>query len=216
MAKELPYFKFHVSEWINGNITLEDYYTQGVFTNICAYYWFRSGNLTITELKRRLSKVKPTAFDSLIESGIISIENDFLHIAFLDEQLSERSGKSVINKANGSLGGRPKKTETKPNGLISETETKPIERREEQEKSERREYGPNHSHFVVVKAKYISETTCRINGKAGLIEYMEANQTILNMPEYGDKFMRNNNGKVFNELSHLQNAYSKFIELQSK
>jgi len=71
-------------------------------------------------------------------------------------------------------------------------------------------------HFVIVKAKYISETTCRINGKAGLIEYMEANQTILNMPEYGDKFMRNNNGKVFNELSHLQNAYSLYIEKQFK
>lgn len=77
-------------------------------------------------------------------------------------------------------------------------------------------YGPTHSHFVIVKSKYLHEQTCRINGKAGLIEYMEANQTVLNLPHHGDKFMRANNGKVFNELSHLQNAYSLYIEKQFK
>jgi hypothetical protein len=135
MAKELPYFKFHVSEWINGNITLEDFYVQGVFANICAYYWFRSGELTLTEIKRRLSKAKPTAFEALIRSGIISVENDVLSIKFLDEQLADRVDTSKENSKNGKLGGRPKKA----TALISESEDKAkksqLEKiREEQEK----------------------------------------------------------------------------------
>lgn len=72
-------------------------------------------------------------------------------------------------------------------------------------------FGPSHGHFVIVKSKYLTEQSCRINGKAGLIEYMGANQTVLNQPEYGDKFMRASNGKVFNEFSHLQNAYWKSV-----
>lgn len=145
MAKELPYYKFHVSEWINGNITLEDFYVQGVFINICAFYWFKSGNLTLTELKRRLSKAKPTAFDSLIESGLIKLNGDNLSITFLDEQIKERDTQSVVNRANGALGGRPKKTETKPTGFISLTETKANqkaireEKKREEEEQEKRE-----------------------------------------------------------------------------
>ncbi len=77
-------------------------------------------------------------------------------------------------------------------------------------------YGPTHENFIIVKSKYLHEKTTRINGKTGLIQYMEANQTILNLPEYGDKFMRSSKGKVFNELSHVQNTYSKFIETQHK
>lgn len=83
-------------------------------------------------------------------------------------------------------------------------------------KVKQKAFGPPHSHFVVVKSKYLHEATARINGKAGLIEYMEHNQTVLNLPEHADKFMRANNGKVFNELSHLQNAYSLYIEKQYK
>ena len=39
MAKDLPYFKFFCSEWNDGDITLEDFKTQGLFINICSYYW---------------------------------------------------------------------------------------------------------------------------------------------------------------------------------
>lgn len=39
MAKDLPYFKFIVNEWITGDITLEDLNVQGLFINLCAWYW---------------------------------------------------------------------------------------------------------------------------------------------------------------------------------
>jgi hypothetical protein len=150
MAKELPYFKFIVSEWLNGSITLEDYETQGLFINICAYYWNKEGDITITEIKRRLKDMKPTAFDSLIKTGIISSnKNDKLTIKFLDEQLTERKGVSQINSQNGKLGGRPKKIEPlvlleeKPTALISGTETIPEKSNieiEEDKKRKEKEY----------------------------------------------------------------------------
>lgn len=217
MAKDLPYFKFHAAEWINGNITLEEIYTQGIFINACSYYWFRSGSLTIEELKRRLPKIKPTAFQSLIKNGIIEVIDGNIKIKFLDEQLAERDQTSRINSMNGALGGRPKKA----TALFSESETKPKQKplREEkkrEEKSERREHGITHEHFIIVKGKYLQEQSVRINGKSGLIEYMVENQTVLNLPEHAEKFMRHNKGKVYNELSHVQNAYSKYVENQFK
>ena len=47
MAKELPYFRFYASEWLEGDITLEDMATQGLFTNICAWYWHKECRLSL-------------------------------------------------------------------------------------------------------------------------------------------------------------------------
>lgn len=118
MAKELPYFKFDVAEWINGLITLESHSAQGLFINICAYYWFKSGNLSLSEIKRRLFQAKQEDFDALISSGVMKVSDDRIIITFLDDQLNERANLSQVNSANGKRGGRPK-TEIKPTALIS-------------------------------------------------------------------------------------------------
>ena len=47
MAKEIPYFKFFTGEWANGDITAENYKTQGVFINICAIYWTKEGRVSV-------------------------------------------------------------------------------------------------------------------------------------------------------------------------
>ena len=209
---------------MHGTITLQPLNIQGAFINICSYYWLRDGKLTLEEAKRRLTQIKPTAFDSLFKCGVLKLNGDNLVIEFLDEQLKEIAEKSVINSHNGSLGGRPKKNRNETDRFFSgkriESEPKGIREDKDKDKSKTRDtetltYGTDSkAHFIIVKAKYIHDRPCRIQGKAGLIEYMVANQTILNMPEYGDKFMRNNNGKVFNELSHVQNTYALFIEKQ--
>lgn len=105
--KELPYLKFNASEWITGNITLEDFYTQGVFINICALYWFKSGQMETTEIKRRL-KCKQATIDLLFANGHIKADGDNIKISFLDEQFEERGHISKINSKNGSKGGAPK------------------------------------------------------------------------------------------------------------
>jgi len=133
MAKGLPYFKFTPSEWLTGEICFEDLETQGLFINICAWYWQRDGLLKISDIEKRYNK--PTALNSLL-NGFLIIENDIIKIAFLDEQLIERNHTSKVNSKNGSLGGRPKTKEEKPTAFDSVSETKPNEnpiRKEEEE-----------------------------------------------------------------------------------
>jgi len=136
MAKGLPYFKFTPSEWLTGEICFEDLETQGLFINICAWYWQRDGVLTVSDILKRYNK--PTAFDSL-SSRFLNIENDTIKIAFLDEQLIERNHTSKVNSKNGSKGGRPKTKEEKPTAFISLNETKanenPIRKEEEENKN---------------------------------------------------------------------------------
>jgi hypothetical protein len=137
MAKELPYFKFNASEWISGEITLEDLVTQGAFINICAYYWFKSGCITLTEIKRRLKLKQPT-IDSLVTGGHIKVDGDAIEITFLREQFDERGHISKRNSENGKKGGAPKgnsnaKNEEKNNR--EQPKTSNIEREEEENKN---------------------------------------------------------------------------------
>jgi len=145
MAKDLPYFKFFCSEWSDGDITLESFESQGLFINICAYYWSNECVISLDKTKKKFKQCNQICFDNLIDSGIIKIIDGNISINFLNEQQGERSSKSLKNSENGKKGGRPKKpieSEPKPNALISLSEpkanTKAIreEKRREEEKRE--------------------------------------------------------------------------------
>ena len=124
MAKEIPYFKFYINEWINGDITLEEMEIQGVFVNICAYYWSKDCEINLSNLKKKFRGYE-SQIDILIQSGIIKVDVEEIVIMFLNEQLQSKAVQKITNRENGSLGGRPKKTtEIKPNGLFLETESK--------------------------------------------------------------------------------------------
>ena len=82
MAKGLPYFKFTPSEWLTGEICFEDLETQGLFINICAWYWQRDGLLKISDIEKRYNK--PTALNSLL-NGFLIIENDIIKIIQLKD-----------------------------------------------------------------------------------------------------------------------------------
>ena len=58
MAKEIPFFKFFVGEWANGDITAESYKTQGVFINICSVYWTKEGELSEVFLRKKIKANK--------------------------------------------------------------------------------------------------------------------------------------------------------------
>ena len=53
MAKDLPYFKFFCSEWSDGDITLESYEAQGLFINICSYYWSNECDVNYKKLLKK-------------------------------------------------------------------------------------------------------------------------------------------------------------------
>lgn len=158
MAKELPYFKFNAAEWISGEITLEDLQTQGAFINLCAYYWFKSGCLTLTEIKRRL-KLKQAIIDSLINGQHIKVDGDQVEISFLREQFDERGHKSKINSLNGSKGGAPKgnKNAEKNNRKQPKTSNIEEEKKREEENKNREEA---HVDFDEVFLNAFDENTC--------------------------------------------------------
>jgi len=88
MSRDLPYFKFFTGEWLNGDITLEDFELQGLFINVCAYYWHKEGegiDIVVLEKKFRTDKLI-----KLYKNGLLKEDEDqFIKIDFLDEQLSE-------------------------------------------------------------------------------------------------------------------------------
>ena len=126
MAKELPYFKFEPAEYLTKDISFCSLSAQGLFINICSYYWQRGCILNKEQLLRRLNY--PKELDELISEGIIDLIENNISIKFLNYQLLDVEKTSKVNSSNGSKGGRPKKNpiESEP---ISEIKPKknPIE-----------------------------------------------------------------------------------------
>jgi hypothetical protein len=115
--KDLPYFKFYCGEWINGNIALEDYLTQGLFINICAWYWSRECNVTLTQINKKFP-ASNQEIEYLLDTGMLKKRGVNIYINFLDEQHKERKKIAKRNKANGLRGGRPK-TQSVNSGLAT-------------------------------------------------------------------------------------------------
>lgn len=98
MAKDLPYFKFFCSEWNDGDITLEDYEIQGLFINICSYYWSSGCEISLQKLKKRFRN-QDKNINYLLKTEIIKRKDKNISINFLDEQWIERQTKSSKNSA---------------------------------------------------------------------------------------------------------------------
>ena len=124
MAKELPYYKFEVLPFLTGDICLERWELQGIFTNVCAYYWSKDCQLSFTVLLKKY-KGYEALIQELIDLDIFKTDGDYLSIHFLNEQWASKETQKMVNAINGKLGGRPKKdkTEIKPNGLFFDNQT---------------------------------------------------------------------------------------------
>jgi len=88
--KELPYFKFFPGEWMKGDITVCSVKAQGLFINICAYYWSKGCDISLTQVQRRFNDCL-TELKELLNDGIFIVEDDKLTIDFLDDQFDQFS-----------------------------------------------------------------------------------------------------------------------------
>ena len=177
MAKGLPYFKFTPTEWLTGDICYEDFEVQGLFINICALYWQRDGKLSVEDINRRYKK--PTAFDSLIDR-FISVIDGLITIDFLNEQLHERGHQSVVNSANGKLGGRPKTKGTKPNANRNESEMKANKSQQEEEEEKEKE---------LLFERFWDLYNKKVDKKTAMIRFLnlkksDINKIFITLPEY--------------------------------
>lgn len=142
MAKELPYFQFEPAEYLTKDISFCSLSSQGLFINLCSYYWQRECQLTKDQFLKRFKY--DTEFNELLSEGVFDLDNEGnIIIKFLDNQYENATKKSAVNSVNGSKGGRPKKpkqnpikTETKANEKRNESETKGI--REDKIKEEKK------------------------------------------------------------------------------
>jgi len=137
MAKELPYFKFFCSEWNDGDITLEDYDIQGLFINICSYYWSSGCEISLQKVKKRFRN-QDKNINYLLKTEIIKRKNKNISINFLDEQWIERQTKSSKNSA-AAKARWDKQTQSKRNANASEThcESDAIKIREEKKRKDK-------------------------------------------------------------------------------
>lgn len=157
MAKDLPYFKFIVNEWITGDITLEQLNAQGLFINLCAWYWSKECVLSLANAKKKFSNCKAIAFENLENSGVIKVNDEgYIIINFLDEQFEEFREISEKRSAIGKMGGRGNKaiakqdesnsfTESKQNKAKRQDKTRQEEKREEETRKE------EHSDFEILE-----------------------------------------------------------------
>jgi hypothetical protein len=157
MAKDLPYFKFFCSEWNDGDITLEDFEIQGLFINVCSYYWSNECNLKVDKLKKRFRHSNDN-IDHLLKEKLIHDSNGFLQINFLDEQHEERELTSKRNSEAGKKSAERRKlakleeeTNEKPTHVEIPFNEKPTNKRREEKK---REEDIKEKHFITFWTKY--------------------------------------------------------------
>jgi hypothetical protein len=165
MAKDLPYFKFIVSEWNDGDITLCSMEAQGLFINLCALYWSQEGQLSITKCKRRYKDCNTVVWDELVNEGIIKVFDDRIVIHFLDEQFNERVEVSDKNRKN--VLKRWKKEGKNTTVLPNSNDRKELvynieERREEKKREERELYHSPKVAFEDISTNY-KETESHVN-----------------------------------------------------
>lgn len=151
MAKDLPYFKFFCSEWSDGDITLEDYEIQGIFINVCAYYWSNECRMTKDKLLKKFKSVSEQ-INILFDSKIIKENSNEVIISFLNEQWSERSKVSEQNSKTAKQMWERKRKESERNANASEAqcESDANKRREEEKREEkkRKENTPDWLEFL--------------------------------------------------------------------
>jgi hypothetical protein len=123
MAKELPYFQFEPAEYLTKDISFCSLSAQGLFINICCYYWQRNCRLTKEQVLKRLNF--ENELDELICEGVIDFDGENILIKFLDEQLEKACKFSKLQSDRGKKGGRPK-TRNKPEINPNETQSKAI------------------------------------------------------------------------------------------
>jgi len=89
MAKELPYFKFEPSEWLEGEIQVCSNEAIVCFINLCSGYWLKLGNINYAFALQKYCNRNAKVLQELVDNKIITLIDDKICISFLEKQLNE-------------------------------------------------------------------------------------------------------------------------------
>jgi hypothetical protein len=225
MAEKLPYFKFFTGEWANGSITLESFAVQGVFINVCCFYWSKQGNVLKTQLEKKIRSKKE--LNVLYEEEIIKLQDDFIVIEFLDNQMVERDS---VSKKNSEAGKKSAQKRAEKRQRESNVKATPVEitfnenptiknkkREEEEEKRIRKEkelkVSELFNRFWSLYDKKTNREKCL--KKFSTLKAEEMEQIFIHLPDYvnstPDKKFRKDpttylNNKSFNDEIIISNG----------
>jgi len=210
MAKDLPYFKFFVSEWNDGDITLEDYEVQGLFINLCSYYWSNECSLSFKKAMKKFKDADYDLFKVLIDSNIIKVKDDELTISFLDEQQEERDVTSNRNSIAGKASAEKRRlakleqeSNTNPTSVEIPLNANPtIKRREEKKREE--DIIPDISEFMLYLKDYLNKEPQRYEKvRTRMIDTYNA-WKLNNWKDGNDKKIKNWKTKALMQLRYIK------------
>jgi hypothetical protein len=98
---KLQWFKFTPSDWMMGKIQRCPEVTQARFMRLCCLYWNKDCNLSIDDAEIEIDKEH---FDILVSKKIISKNETYFNISFLDEQFLEIQESSNDKSKSGIIG----------------------------------------------------------------------------------------------------------------
>lgn len=156
MAKELPYFKFEPSEWLEGEIQVCSNESIVCFINLCSGYWLKLGNINYAFALHKYCKKDASVLQELIDNKIITLNNDEISISFLDKQLNEF--KEISEKRTSAANKRWENKEENANALQLEYKSNAIREdkiREKEIKEDKKELSLSlESDFISFWDKY--------------------------------------------------------------
>ena len=99
--EKLQWFKFAPSDYMMGKIQRCPEITQARFIRLCCLYWNKSCELLVEDAEIEIDKEH---LDILVSKRIISVNNEYVNISFLDEQIAEIKDESKDRSYSGSVG----------------------------------------------------------------------------------------------------------------
>lgn len=93
---KLQWFKFAPSDWMMGKIMRCDEITQARYMRLVCLYWNKECNLSYEDAEIEIDKKH---LDILVKKKIVKIDDDFVYIEFLDEQMEGISETSEKRRA---------------------------------------------------------------------------------------------------------------------
>lgn len=93
---KLQWFKFAPSDWMMGKIMRCDEITQARYMRLVCLYWNKECNLSYEDAEIEIDK---DHLDILIKKKIVKLDEDFIYIEFLDEQMEGISETSEKRRA---------------------------------------------------------------------------------------------------------------------
>lgn len=138
MAKELPYFKFEPSEWLEGEIQIISDTAIVCFINLCSGYWLKLGCISYAFALHKYCRKDRSVLQELISNNIIQVIDDEIRISFLDNQFEEFKG---ISEKRSNAANKRWKNNTdnqKVNASALQKESKSNAIREEKRKEDKR------------------------------------------------------------------------------